>query len=97
MLTSKQRSALLGLGNSLSTLAYIGKNGISDAVIKQLDEMLEQRELIKIGVQRSVELNPKDIIDTLAQRLKAEPVHTIGSKIILYRRSSRKDIEHLVF
>ncbi len=97
MITSKQRSALLGLGNGLTTLAHIGKNGLTDAVIKQLDEMLEQRELIKIGVQKSAEFTAKEVIVILAEKLKAEPVHAIGSKIILYRRSSRKDIEHLVF
>jgi RNA-binding protein len=59
--------------------------------------MLEQRELIKIGVQKSAEFTSKDIIDMLAEKLNAEPIHAIGSKILLYRRSSRKDIEHLVF
>ncbi len=96
MVSSKQRSALMGLANNLDTLVHIGKNGLTEAVIMQISEMLDQRELIKIGVQKNAELTPKSLINELAARLKAEPVYAIGSKIILYRRSSRKDIIHIV-
>ncbi|NCA66879.1 MAG: YhbY family RNA-binding protein [Clostridia bacterium] len=97
MITSKQRSALMKLANSLETIVHIGKNGLTDAVLAQINEILELKELIKIGVQKNAEFTSKMIIDEVAAKLKAEPIHSIGSKIILYRRSSKKDIEHLVF
>ena len=46
-LTSKQRSQLRSLANSIDTIIHIGKDGISENLIKQADDALEARELIK--------------------------------------------------
>ncbi len=97
MITSKQRSALIGLANKLDTMVYVGKNGLSVSVLTQIDEILELKELIKIGVQKGAALEPKSLIHLIAEALKAEPVHTIGSKIILYRKSKNKDVQHIKF
>lgn len=97
MITSKQRSNLIKLANNLDTLAHIGKNGITDAVVNQISELLELKELVKIGVQKSFELSANEIIRELAEKLKAEPVHAIGSKIVLYRKSKKEGVEHIKF
>ena len=49
-LTSKQRAQLRGLANSLDVIVHIGKDGISENLVKQADEALEARELIKCRV-----------------------------------------------
>ena len=46
-LTSKQRSQLRSLANSIDTIIHIGKDGISENLIKQADDALEARKLIK--------------------------------------------------
>ena len=46
-LTSKQRAQLRGLANSIDTILQIGKDGIGENLIKQADDALEARELIK--------------------------------------------------
>ena len=46
-LTSKQRAQLRGLANSIDTILHIGKDGIGDNLIKQADDALEARELVK--------------------------------------------------
>lgn len=67
-LTSKQRAQLRGLANSLTPIVHIGKEGITEAVVKQTDEALEARELIKCRVLESALLTAREACDELAQR-----------------------------
>lgn len=87
MITSKQRSYLRSLAHSLDPVVYIGKAGVTDNVIKELDQCLEARELVKVKIQEGAELDAKDTANQLAQELKAEFVQAIGRKFTLYRRS----------
>lgn len=97
MLTTKQRSNLNRMAQTLPTMVFIGKNGLTDAVYAQISETLELKELVKVGIQKAADLDSAKVIKLLCQKLKAEPVHHIGSKAIIYRRSSREGIEHIVF
>lgn len=97
MLTSKQRSALKAIAQNLKVTMQIGKEGISDAVTKQLDELLFHKELVKINVLKNCEYTAKELINILAENLKAEPVIALGNKIVLYKYSSKENIEHIVF
>ncbi len=97
MLNSKQRANLLSLSHDLPTLAHVGKNGINEAVIKEIGELLDRRELVKVGVLKNSGLTSKAIIAELCEALGAEPVHAIGSKVILYRYSTLEGVEHVVF
>ena len=87
MLTSKQRSYLRKLANSESALFQIGKGGISAAVIKQIEEALEARELIKVHLLDNSDLSPKEACDTLAIETGADGVQVVGSKFVLYKKS----------
>ena len=69
-LTSKQRAQLRGLANSLTPIVHIGKEGITEAVVKQTDEALEARELIKCRVLESALLTAREACDELAQRTR---------------------------
>lgn len=87
MLTGKQRSYLKGLANNIDPIFQVGKNGITDNFIKQIDEALEARELIKVKVLNNNLLEAKDIANELAVELDAEFVQSIGHKFVLYRES----------
>ena len=87
MLTGKQRSYLKGLANEIDPIFQVGKNGITDNFIKQIDEALEARELIKINVLNNSLLEAKDVANELAETLDAEFVQSIGHKFVLYRES----------
>ena len=91
-MTSKQRAYLRGLANKLEAIFQIGKNGINDNLIKQLDDALEARELIKIKVHNTAPDDIKTIANEVANQTASEIVHIIGSKIILYKHSDNKDI-----
>lgn len=97
MLTSKQRSNLKSIAANLSAIAQLGKGGIGDNMIRSLSDALEAHELIKVNVLTNAEEDAKTLGAELAASLRAECVAVIGRKVILYRRSSRKDFEHIKF
>ena len=97
MLTSKQRSNLKSIAANIQPVAQLGKGGINENMIRSLSDALEAREIIKINVLTNAEEDAKALGAQLAESLKAECVAVIGRKIVLYRRSSRKDFKHIEF
>ena len=93
-LTSKQRAQLRGLANSLTPIVHIGKEGITEAVVKQTDEALEARELIKCRVLESALLTAREACDELVQRTRSEGVQAIGSTFVLYRQSHNQETKN---
>ncbi|PWG66080.1 YhbY family RNA-binding protein [Bifidobacterium callitrichidarum] len=94
-LTKKQIKQLRALANSLKPLFYVGKNDLTEAAIKQADETIEKHELIKCAVQDGSGLTAKEAAEQLAEQLNAEVVQSIGNRFVIYRRSQRKDVEHI--
>ena len=90
MLTSKQRAYLRALANNYDTIYQIGKGGISDMMVTQLDATLEARELIKLRTLDACEYGPREAADILAEKLGADVVGVLGTKFILYRESKKK-------
>ena len=87
MLTGKQRSYLKSIANTLPAIFQIGKGGMSENVIRQFDEALEARELVKASVLNNSEVTSREAWEDLAAALKAEFVQVIGNKFVLYRES----------
>lgn len=87
MITSKQRAALRGMANQIPAILQIGKGGICENFLKQVDDALEARELVKITVLETAFLDTKEACSQVAQMLGAEPVQAIGSKFVIYRES----------
>ena len=94
-LTKKQIKQLRALANSLKPLLYVGKNDLTEEAIKQADETIEKHELIKVAVQDGSGLTAKEAAEQLAEQLNAEVVQSIGNRFVLFRRSKRKDVEHI--
>jgi len=89
MLTSKQRSYLRGLANTIDPIFQIGKGGIGDNMIKQFNDALEARELVKAAVLRNADSDARQISEEIAQRTGADVVQVIGSKFVLYKESEK--------
>ena len=87
MLTSKQRAALRSMANTMDTILYIGKDGITENTLKEAYDALEARELIKGAVQQGCELSAREALDQLCERVHAEPVQCIGRRFVMYRES----------
>ena len=88
MITTKQRAFLRAQSNGLEAILQVGKNGINDNLIKQVNDALEARELIKITVLNTAPLEPREVCDALCTACGAQPVSTVGWKIVLYREST---------
>ena len=93
-LTSKQRAQLRGLANSIDTSLQVGKDGLGENLIKQADDALEARELIKGRVlDNNIEYDARTAAEELAVATRSEVVQVIGSKFVLYRETHSKPKE----
>lgn len=86
----KQKSFLRGLAMTEQPIFQIGKGGINENLIKQLNDALEARELIKIRVLNNSDDDAKGFGPELAELTKSELIQVIGHNIVLYRKSKKK-------
>ena len=94
MITSKQRAYLRSLSVDLQTIMQIGKGGLSDNLIKTVDDALEAKELIKLSVLENSEETSRSAADMISEETGADVVAVLGRKIVLYRESKKhKKIE----
>ncbi|MBL4818126.1 MAG: YhbY family RNA-binding protein [Deltaproteobacteria bacterium] len=85
----KEIKNLKAQAHHLKPIVQIGKNGLTESVLKEIDAALEAHELIKIKFQESA----LDLLSDASwvSRLKAEHVDTKGHIVILYREKPEKD------
>lgn len=96
MINSRQRAQLRGLANSMETIFQVGKSGIGEQLIKQVDDALEARELIKLRTLEASDFTAREAADEIAVRVGADVVQVIGTRFILYRQSSKKENRKIV-
>ena len=97
MLTSKERSNLRSIAQSIDPITQVGKLRVNDSLIESLDKAIEKRELIKITVLENSGLVPKEAGFEIAEKLGAEFVCATGRKLVFYRRSNNPKVEHIIF
>lgn len=90
-LTSKQRAQLRGLANNIDTILHVGKDGIGENLIRQADDALEARELIKGKVLENSMLSAREGAEELARATRSQVVQVIGTKFVLYRETHSKE------
>ncbi len=88
-MTSKQRAYLKGLAMNEDAIINIGKASLTPEIITSVDEALEKRELVKLGVLKNCADDPREMASVIAERTKSDVVQVIGKKIVLYRRSKK--------
>lgn len=96
MLNTKQRAQLRAMANPLAVTLIISKEGVTDAVERELDALLESHELVKGKVLESAMLTPRTVSEALCEATGADAVQCIGSKFVLYRQSSDEDKRKIV-
>ena len=88
-MNSKDRAYLRGLANTIEPIFQVGKLGINDNLIKQVDDALEARELIKLTVLEAALSDAKDIAIVLGNNTNSVVVQVMGRKITLYRKRAK--------
>lgn len=86
-MTSKQRAFLIKLSHDLQANCQIGKSGLVDGNLEQIDTMLDKSELIKVNVLPTLDIDLKALAYDIAKEIKAEVVIVIGRKLVFYRHS----------
>lgn len=87
MLTGKQKRYLRSKAHHLSPIFQVGKGGVNDNMVKQVNEALEARELMKISILQNCDVDRESVAERLVTGTKAELVQIIGNMIILYKES----------
>ena len=93
MLTSKQRAELRGLANNLDTTLIVGKDGVTDAVIAEAENLLTARELIKGKVLETALMSAREVSDAICEATGADGVSCVGYKFVIYRFSEKCQAE----
>ena len=88
-MTGKQRASLRKIAATLQPIFQIGKQGVTENLMKQLDDALEAREIIKITILETSGESAKELCNEIAEELGAEPVQAIGNKFTIYRKSEK--------
>ena len=95
MLNSKQRAKLRGIASSYETIFQIGKGGISDTLIAQVEDALRKRELIKLRVLDNSAYSAREAAEEIAGKTGSEVVQVIGSRFVLFKRNPKEPVVDL--
>ncbi len=96
MLTTKERSSLKSKCNTLKPIVSIGKSGLTENVLKEIEVGLFHNELIKVTVQKGCLDSALDLMRQVCEDLDCEPVQHLGGKFAVYKLSDKEDIEHIL-
>lgn len=90
-LNAKQKMKLKSLAHRLKPILYVGKEGVTEATLRQIETAFNTRELLKIKVQDSAPDTADESGATIANRLDSvHLVQVIGRTVVLYRRHPEK-------
>lgn len=95
MLNSKERKLLRSKASLMKDIIHIGKDGLNENIVKQADDALEKRELIKGKIQQNSLVEVKEAAEYLSEKANCDIVCTIGNKFVLYRKNKDKNIYNL--
>jgi RNA-binding protein len=90
MLKGKQRSYVKKLANPMKPLLQIGKDGLTENVMEQLDKLLNDHEIVKVHVLSNSLLDAKETAFEVCEELKSDFISALGNKFVVYRESRLK-------
>ncbi len=90
-INSRQRAYLRSMCNTMEPSLFIGKDGITPNTVKECENLLEARELIKCSIQKEAPLSPRDAAGEICEKTGAAPVQCIGRKFCIYRPKQESD------
>lgn len=92
-LSATERRALRAQAHDLQPVVIVGQDGLTDAVVKEVDSALGAHGLIKVRVFSDDRSSREDALVSLSERLGAAPVQHIGKLLVLWRPLPEKTPE----
>jgi RNA-binding protein len=89
MLTGKQRSYLKSLAHELEPTVYVGKFGMTENIIKEMEIGFETRELVKGRVLETAMMTAREVSDAICEATGADGVSTVGATFVIWRKSQK--------
>jgi RNA-binding protein len=90
-LSTAEKKRLRQIGHHLNPVVLLGGNGLTDAVLAEIDARLEDHELIKVRVGGEDREARLEAITQIAAATQAEIAQTIGKLVLLYRPAKKPD------
>ncbi|KAF1300188.1 MULTISPECIES: ribosome assembly RNA-binding protein YhbY [Enterococcus] len=94
-LRGKQKRFLRSQAHHLQPIFQVGKGGVNEAMIKQIEEALEKRELIKISLLQNTEEVADEVAETLQNEIRCDVVQIIGRVLVLFKPSTKEKYQKL--
>ncbi|MEW6992827.1 ribosome assembly RNA-binding protein YhbY [Colwelliaceae bacterium MEBiC 14330] len=91
-LNKKQIQYLKGVAHSLKPIVLLGSNGLTEAVVAEIDYALNHHELIKVKIPTDDRETKGLIVDAICRETNAIKVQVIGKTLVVYRESAEKKI-----
>src|SRR6185436_6287084 len=92
MPSGKLRRSLRAHGHALSAIVQVGKGGVTEAVLKQVEQALADHELVKVKVDADSPDDRFAAADELAALPGVNVVQILGGAILLYKRHPQKPL-----
>ena len=70
----------------------IGKGGVGEQLVKQVDDALTARELVKLRALETAPEEPGELAQALAEATGSQVVQVIGRRLVLYRKNPKKPV-----
>ena len=88
-LTPKQKAKLKALANPIGHRYLLGKAEVDEGFLTLIDNALEAKELIKVGLLQTCPMSAKEVASIIESKLSADIAQIIGRVIVVYRRSKK--------
>ena len=94
-LRGKQKRFLRAQANHLQPIFAVGKEGLTQNWVDQLDGALDRRELIKVNILQNSDVTPKEVQHFIESQTEIQVVQIIGRVLVLFKVSANKDAREL--
>ena len=91
-LNKKQIQHLRGVAHSLKPVVLLGNNGLTEAVVAEIDYALNHHELIKVKIPTDDKETKALIVEAICRETKSIQVQVIGKTLVIYRKSEENKI-----
>ena len=84
----KEKIILRSRAKTLEPIVRIGKSGLSESMLEEINKNLIKRKLIKIKLLKSSfdKKEKKDLINSIVEKTKSELIESVGNVAVIYKK-----------